>query len=327
MAFDEFAFLRDAPREQAIGLAEKREKIKRRRSDPGGVSPQEIQDILNPQSDQTDPTGGGLADLGIDPGIAGLLEQLREQFDLQRKSESDRIAEERSGLEETISGLSGRIGGLREDLIGDITGRGEEYLGGFQERGAERLSGLRDILSQEREADFSESAPDILQLMSGRGLLRSTKTGEALAKERSRLQRGSDLELSRAALGQQEQEESLRKELQDRITCIRGAGLGFETALGQRGLEGDFDLAKLDIGSLRELGRAGIGSLSELGIAGLQRGFSETDDAADRALAERIAKIQGDAATKSAQYGAGTAIAGSDPFSKFIGGIGNLLGF
>ena len=63
------------------------------------------------------------------------------------------------------------------------------------------LDELGSLLTQRSAQQFSENAPGILEQLNTRGVLRSSGTGEALAREQARLEQENQYNLAQTALG------------------------------------------------------------------------------------------------------------------------------
>jgi len=72
----------------------------------------------------------------------------------------------------------------------------EDFISTEEEKKRTKLQELSSLLTGARETAFAENAPDILESLGSRGLLRSSAVGEELASEKGRLQKESDRLLS-----------------------------------------------------------------------------------------------------------------------------------
>jgi len=158
----------------------------------------------------------------------------------------------------------GETEGLTTEEIEDVIERervlGEQFITGEEERRKQRRSDLSGLLTTSREQAFSENAPEILESLSSRGLLRSSAVGEELAGEQSRLQQISENFLSTQALSDV-----------DAISGFKQGALGREIDLRRKGKEREFSLEDFgrEASLARELAQLGVSSSREQSKADL----------------------------------------------------------
>jgi hypothetical protein len=107
----------------------------------------------------------------------------------------------------------------------EAKGIGEEYVGKFKDERKTRRSELAKLLGEQSETAFSTNQPGILEDLSARGLLHSSGTGDALAKERARLATLESQALRGQELSDLDTEQSLQQAIMDRTLGYGDANL------------------------------------------------------------------------------------------------------
>jgi len=118
-----------------------------------------------------------------------------------------------------------------QSLIDKEKGLTDKFITEEGDRRSARLKELSGILGGQRDEAFAENAPGIYEDLSSKGLLHSSATGQALSKEKGRLQSLSDAAISTQALSDQ-----------DVLSQFRQGAMQRELGLYEGGLERQYSI-------------------------------------------------------------------------------------
>lgn len=112
-----------------------------------------------------------------------------------------------------------------EGLIAESEKLGNEGLSKFKSERASRRMALANLLKEKGDYAFSENTPAIYEDLSARGLLHSTGAGEALAKERGRIERETGFQLQGQELADLDAEQQIANAIIERTLNLKTNGL------------------------------------------------------------------------------------------------------
>lgn len=129
-----------------------------------------------------------------------------------------------------------------DKTIADLQTSGNQRISSVKSERQNRMSQLAALLGKEADRQFSLDAPEILEQLNTRGLLKSSATGEAMAREKANLQEQVNAGLSRQELADLDYEQQLANDIFNSTMGLKTKGMDYIANLSAGGQQRKFNL-------------------------------------------------------------------------------------